>query len=78
MNLSNYIYVFEKKKNWGCNHATVYSIIPKLRVCDMEYHYRNISKIHNGTLIFQSRKKNWTNLYGICKIDNSFEIREKQ
>ena len=67
------------KKNWDYNHATVSWITMKTLVCDMESFYKNISEIRNITLTFlnfQKRRKNWTNSYGLWKI-NRFEMKKR-
>ena len=41
------------------NRATVSSIIQKIALFDMEFYYKNVSKIRNLTYIFRKFRKNF-------------------
>ena len=52
-------------KKMKTNRETDSSITRKIFKCRMECFYKNISKTHNFTFIFQNFKtKDWKNLYG--------------
>ena len=67
------------KKNSGHNRATVSLITRNILVCDVEFCYKNISKIHNVKFIFPNfqKKKNIEKIHVDSeKSINSFKIKK--